>query len=160
MIVRTTAKAANLLRAKPAAGIEPDPNDWYLNVVWLDGRKNALLAHAGTAFPIFVPDIKVADLRPLGSWLRSVITESLADEHLPASALGELGIGEPLIAKTASRQVLGFMAQMALLVDWMTAEKGLVGTDFVVLNRRLRRGLHNYDGAYATPLEFTTGRRR
>lgn len=52
------------------------------------------------------------------------------------------------------------MAQTALLIDWMTAETGLLGADFVDLNRQLRRDLHNYNGTYATPLELITGRRQ
>ena len=75
--------------------------------MWIDGRKNVLLAHAGTAFPIFVADVRVSDLRPLGPGARATIHGSLADEGLPAGTLGSLGIGEPLIAKTANRQLRG-----------------------------------------------------
>ncbi len=159
VILRVTAKAAKLLRASPTAVAEPTSDDWYFNVVWVGGRKCALLAHAGTAFPIFVPDIRVPELRPLGPWLRRQITTALADEGLAGNALGELGIGEPLIAKTANRQLLGFMNETAYQAEWeIAASGGLDRADMVGLNRRLRRDLHNYGGRYATPLEMITRR--
>jgi hypothetical protein len=161
VILRPTAKAANLLRVKPAATVEPGPGDWYLNIVWIDGRKNGLLAHAGTAFPIFVPDIRAGDLRPLGPWLRAAIITALADEDLPRGTLGDLGIGEPMIAKTANRQLLGFMTETAFRAKYEIDDAGGLGqTDFIALNRHLRRDLHNYSGRYATPIELITGRRR
>jgi hypothetical protein len=161
VILRPTAKAARLLRVTPAAGIEPGEHDWYLNVLWIDGRKHALLAHARTAFPILVPDIRVAHLRPLGRWLADTISAALAEEDLPADTLGPLDNDEPTIAKTASRQLLGFMTETAFRADIEISHAGgLPAADIAEVNRHLRHDLHNYDGRYATPLELITGRRR
>src|SRR5207247_415481 len=39
------------------------------NLLWLDRRKCLLLTHAGTLFPVFVADVRAADLRPPGSYI-------------------------------------------------------------------------------------------
>lgn len=161
VILRPTAKAARLLGVTASAGIEPGGDDWYLNILWIDGRKNALLAHARTAFPILVSDVRVAQLRPLGRWLASAITMALAEENLPADTFGVLDDAEPVIAKTASRQLLGFMNETAFRAEVEISHPGgLTATDIAAVNHSLRRDLHNYDGRYATPLELLTGRRR
>lgn len=67
MILRCTAKALQLLRPTRLASPPPaDDADWYLNVLWIERRKCLLLTHSGTLFPVFVPDVHAADLRPLG----------------------------------------------------------------------------------------------
>jgi hypothetical protein len=72
VVLRCTAKMLSLLGARPRdlVTIEPSDQDWYANLLWLDGRKCLLLAHAGTLFSVFVPNIRKADLLPIG---RSVI---------------------------------------------------------------------------------------
>ena len=106
-------------------------------------------------------DIRATDLRPLGPWLRAAITSALADEQLPRTTLGDLGVGEPLIAKTANRQLLGFMNETTFRAEVEISHAGgLSATDIAAMNHTLRRDLHNYNGRYATPLEQVTGRRR
>lgn len=161
VILRPTAKAARVLGIRLTAGVEPGDNDWNLNILRFGARKHALLAHTRTAFPILVPDVRVAQLRPLGAWLAATITAALEDEQLPLNTLGDLDHDEPVIGKTVSRQVRGFMTQAALLTEYVIHDAGgLHNTDFHALNRHLRRDLHNYSGRYATPLELITGRRR
>jgi hypothetical protein len=161
VILRPTAKAARLLAVTPAAGVEPGEDDWYLNILWIDGRKNALLAQARTAFPILVPDVRVAQLRPLGLWLANTITTALAEENLPADTLGPLDAAQLQIGKTANRQLLGFMTETAFRAEVEISHTGgLSTTDIAAVNHNLRRDLHNYNGRYATPLELITGRRR
>lgn len=69
MIVRCTAKARTLLGVRELAEVEPSDDDWYLNLLWFDRRKCLLLAHVGTLFPVFVADVRKADLTPLDLWL-------------------------------------------------------------------------------------------
>ncbi len=59
-VLRCTAKMLTLLGARPRdpVTIEPSDEDWYANLLWLDGRKCLLLAHAGTLFSVFVPNIR------------------------------------------------------------------------------------------------------
>jgi hypothetical protein len=65
-----------------------------------------------------------------------------------------------MVAKTASRQILGFMNEMAMQADYAIAESGsLAVCDIDALNRWLRRDLHNLDGRYVTSLELITGHR-
>ncbi len=60
MVIRCTAKVLKLLGRRPGslAELEPDDDDWYLNLLWFDRRKCLLLMHAGTAFSVFVPDVR------------------------------------------------------------------------------------------------------
>lgn len=69
VIVRCTAKARTLLGVRELAEVEPSDDDWYLNLLWFDRRKCLLLAHVGTLFPVFVADVRKADLTPLDLWL-------------------------------------------------------------------------------------------
>ena len=124
VILRCTAKAAGLLGVAAAADIAADDSDWYMNLIWIEGRKNLLLTHAGTAFPIFVADIRKPDLHPLGEWLTQRIANALAHEHLPADALGPLDPEAVTVAKTISRQVLGYMNDTALAASWQIADAG------------------------------------
>ncbi len=159
MILRCTAKARTLLGARdlvePAAG----GDEWYLNVLWFDRRKCLLLVHADTLFRVFVADVRKADLTPVDTWLAGVVRRELASEGLSEDTLGPL-IGPVLIDKTASRQILGFMNEMAMQADYAIADAGsLAACDIDGLNQWLRRDLHNLDGRYVTSLELITGRR-
>lgn len=150
-----------MLGVSAASGVAAGDNDWYVNLLWIEGRKNLLLAHAGTAFPIFVADVRKADLQPLARWLTQQIADALRDEEIALDALGALDSTSVSIAKTASRRVLGFMNETAVRASWEIADSGgLQRTDIRLLNRNLRRDLHNYQGRYATPLDLITGRRR
>ncbi len=67
MILRCTAKMLKLLGARPGdlVPVKHNDQDWYANLLWLDGRNCLLLAHAGTLFSVFVPE----SMRPI--WYRS-----------------------------------------------------------------------------------------
>ena len=106
-------------------------------------------------------DVRKADLKSVGAWLCTQIAAALDDEGQPVDTLGQLEPDQLTLAKTASRQVLGFMNEMAHHAEWEAYESGGLGAcDIEALNRNLRRDLHNYNGRYATPLELVTGRRR
>lgn len=155
MTLRCTRKALALLNVSLRALADPPPSDddWYMNLLWLDRRKCLLLTHAETLFSVFVPDVRAAALRPLGK-----IEPALAAEGLPADCLGRLDPDAIQLAKTASRNVLGFMNEMAFYLEYAVADAGgLSHSDANALNAHLRRRLHNRNG-YGTPLEFV-GRR-
>lgn len=156
MTLRCTRKTLALLgaRAGTLANAAPSDDDWYMNLLWLDRRKCLLLTHAGTLFPVFVADVRAADLRPLGLYVVGIIETELASEGLPPDSLGRLDPDAVQVAKTASRSVLGFMNEMAFYLDYAVADAGgLSRSDSQILNRHLRRRLHSRDG-YATPLEL------
>ncbi|WP_375479684.1 DUF6933 domain-containing protein [uncultured Jatrophihabitans sp.] len=158
MIVRRTAKARSLLGARQLVEPEHSPDDWYLNLLWFDRRKCLLLAHIGTLFPVFVADARKADLTPLDRWLANVVRRELNAENLPADVLGELA-PPVVVAKTASRQMLGFMNEMAWFAECAIADAGGLGRcDIAELNCEQRRMLHNRDGRYATPLDLVRER--
>jgi hypothetical protein len=88
---------------------EPDSEDWYANLLWLDRRKCLLLTHAGTLFSIFEPDVRVADLRDTGHLVARLISREIAAEALPAATFGSLDHLDVIVARTADRSVLGCM---------------------------------------------------
>lgn len=111
MVLRCTAKLLNLLGARDKDLVAPPASDadWYANLLWVDRRKCLLLAHAGTLFSIFVADVRKADLLPLGSLATGLIQQELRAEGLPLDAFGEMDLSSGELAKTASRNVLGYM---------------------------------------------------
>ena len=70
--------------------LESSDHDWYANMLWLDGRKCLLLAHAGTPFSVFVADIRKSDLMPLGPFVVRFIHNELEAESFPLDRLGAL----------------------------------------------------------------------
>lgn len=160
MTLRCTKKALALLKvsARELADPPPSDDDWYMNLLWLDRRKCLLLTHAGTLFPVFIGDVRAADLRPLGDVVVAKIEAALASEGLPSYCLGRLDPDAVRVAKTASRSVLGFMNEMALYLEYVVSEAGgLTSCDSCELGRDLRRRLYSRDG-YATPLELVARR--
>jgi len=161
MLLRCTAKVLTLLRIRHLATKPAGPHDWYANLLWLDGRKCLLLTHAGTLFSLFADDVHTAELRPLGPCLTATIGRHLNAERLPPDALGTLDPNQVTLAKTASRHVLGVLNDMALHAEVaVDSADGLAACDLDQLNHSLRRGLHQRDGQYVTPLDLLAERLR
>ena len=161
MTLRCTKKLLDLLgiRRSDLTDIDPGEDDWYANLLWVERRKCLLLVHAGTLFPVFVADVRKPELVPLGGWLVRVVESALLEEGLPVDTLGDLNAGEVRVAKTASRQVLGVMNELAFEAGWhIDHAGGLSYTDLDELNQRLRRSLHTKDGDYQVPLELVLAR--
>ncbi|WP_293022031.1 hypothetical protein [Mycolicibacterium sp.] len=82
-MLRCTAKVLALLGvSEPAIG-EACARDWYAHLVWM-------VTHAGTLFPVFMPNVTAAGLRPIGPPVVSAIQAALQAEGLPADTLGNL----------------------------------------------------------------------
>ena len=161
MILRCTAKMLSLLGIRAAALVDsaPSDDDWYVNVLWIDRRKCLLLTHAGTLFPVFVADVRKADLQPIGPYVVSLVEEHLRSEGLAADALGTLDPEDVHLAKTANRSILGVMNDAAVHARYrVEAMGGIDRSDTVFLNRSLRRALHNRGGEYVTPLDLVAQR--
>ena len=164
VVLRCTAKMLTLLRAHPRdlVTIEPSDEDWYANLLWLDRRKCLLLAHAGTLFSVFVPNIRKADLMPIGPSLVPLIHEELEAESVPRDRLGALDSRTIALAKTESRTVLGYMNEMARFCEYAVDDAGgLARSDARELNRELRRELHlsRRPPGYFVPIELAGGSR-
>ena len=159
MLVRCTSRLLTLLgRGVDVVDEPPGDDDWYANLLWIDRRKCLLLTHAGTLFPVFVADVRKGDLLPLGALVAERAAAALADEQLPDDVLGQLDPGAARIARTANRQILGFMNESALACRYAIDQAGgLDHTDVDALNRFLRRQLHNRDG-YRQPLDLVLER--
>ncbi len=146
MILRCTAKLAALVgRPSPeAASRAPNGDDWYANLVWIDGRKCLLVTHAGTLFSVFAPDVRAAQLRPLGRFVVPMIVAELALEGLGADSLGALDPDGAVIAKTTDRSVLGCMNDLAFLCERAAAyDGGLVKLDLASLHHFLHRNFNS-----------------
>lgn len=115
--LRCTAKVLKLLGLQQAEVVDAPPSgdDWYVNLVWIERRKCLLLTHAETLFPVFVADVRKADLVPIRPFVAHVAGEHLASEQFAGHALGRLDARELTVAKTASRSVLGTMNDAARL---------------------------------------------
>ena len=112
VILRCTTRLLDLLRADESTLVDADPSDedWYANLLWIDRRKCLLLTHAGTLFPVFIADVRARELKTIGSFVIGHIDAALADEGFARDALGVLDPASVRLARTASRQVLGFMS--------------------------------------------------
>lgn len=144
MILRCTAKLQALVgRPDPAADLPPaDEDDWYGNLLWIDGRKCLLITHAATLFSIFAPDVRAGQLRPIGPFVVPLIKEQLAAEGLPTDVLGIPADDNVQIAKTADRVVLGCMNDQAFLCERVIhLAGGLTRLDLAELHRALQRNI-------------------
>ena len=159
MVLRCTRRLLDLLGGRAVTCIDlPASDEDCANLLWFDRWKCLLLAHAGTLFPIFVADIRVADLRPVGPYLVDAVEAELRSEHLPADTFGRLDPDGVLVARTASRSTLGFMNEMAFLLRYQVAAAGGLGNcDTRELNHRLCRTLHNH-GGYVYPIDLVARR--
>jgi hypothetical protein len=140
---------------------KPIDQDWYANLIWLDRRKCLLLANAGTLFSVFVPDIRKADLVPLGASITTFIWKELESEGLSSDRLGGLD-STIVLARTESRSILGYMNEMARFCEYAVEDwGGLDRTDPRQLNRELRRELHltRKSPGYLVPIELAGGSR-
>ncbi|MGQ0844895.1 MAG: plasmid pRiA4b ORF-3 family protein [Sporichthyaceae bacterium] len=156
MVLRCTGKLLKVLKPPKNSLVEtpPSPEDWYANVLYVQGRKCLLATHAGTLFSIFLPDVRAAGLRPIGGLLVPAVEAALLAEDLPADGLGALDPAAVRLAKTADRGVLGAMNHLAEYCDWVVAHHGgLARLELSELHRLLHRnplGSRNY--AYAVDL--------
>ena len=162
-MLRCTARTLKLLGRAPRdlVTVEPSDQDWYANLIWVDGRKCLLLAHAGTLFSVFVPDVRKADLLSIGPSILSFIRKELEAEDLPMDRFDGLDL-EIALARTESRSILGYMNEMARFCDYAVLTAGGLGRiDARKLNRDLRRELHltRKPPGYFVPIELAGGSR-
>ena len=162
VVLRCTAKLLTLLGARPRGlvTIEPTDLDWCANLLWLNGRKSLLLAHADTLFSVLVPDIRKADLVPIGPSVVGFIHKELEAEGFALGRLGALDSRYVAVAKTESRTILGYMNEMARFCEYAVEHAGgLARCDALELNRKLRRELHlsRRPPGYFVPIELAGG---
>lgn len=155
LVLRCTGKLLDVLKTARKNIVEapPAPEDWYANLLWIDGRKCVLFTHAGTLFSVFLPDVRAADLRPIGDAFLPVLRDELLREGLPVDTFGPLeGTGIQL-ARTADRSVLGSMNDLADLCHWTIGESGgLSQLDPARLHHQMHRHLSGVRGADAMDL--------
>ncbi len=134
-------------------------DDWYANAFVVERRKCLLLVHADTLLSVLDTDVRVAQLDDLGLYVATLVVDALASEGLAGTTLGPVDPSGVLVARTASRSVLGHMNEMTVEAQHLIAQEGgLRHTDLDGVNRRLRRGLHRRGGDYVVPLELAAAR--
>ena len=137
VILRCTRRLLDVLEpgrlTSPAP--QPDPEDFYANLVWIERRECLLLTHAATLFPVFVPDVRAPELRATKHLVTRLITGALVAEDLPVDSFGDLLREELVVARTADRRVLGCMNDLAFLCGETAARSdGLRHLDVAALN--------------------------
>ncbi|MEO6857465.1 MAG: hypothetical protein ABI323_02615 [Solirubrobacteraceae bacterium] len=139
-VVRCTAKLLKLLGDAPLTGSEPADDDWYANLLWIDGRKCLLMTQAATLFSLFEPEITKASVNPVGPLAAELVERELAAENLPPDTFGHLGASEVAVGRTSSRSVVGTMTEMGYQIEAAVHQSGsLRNVDLAQLNRSLRR---------------------
>lgn len=85
MILRCTKKVRDLLGKKPDPldDLSEAESEWYVNLIWIDKRKNLLIVEAETLFAIFVADVRKADISPFEVFITVRIGSELLSEGLP-----------------------------------------------------------------------------
>jgi hypothetical protein len=142
VLLRCTTRLLELLGDPMTEERPASPDDWYANLFWVQRRKCLLVTHAETLFSVFAPAVRVADLRPLDAFVAPLIARQLAAEGFSAAALGPLDRGGVGIAKTADRQVLGCMNDIARACQHAAADAGgLARLDLTGLHYRLQRNI-------------------
>jgi hypothetical protein len=145
VLLRCTTKLLEMLGRRPGdlVAAEPGADDWYGDLFWIERRKCLLLMHSGTMLAVFIPDVRKADLVPLGAAIVGHIEDGLADEGLPRATLGVLDPTSVSLAKTASRSLLGCMREDRHFLQRAVAiGGGLARCDVRHINHQLRRTLH------------------
>ena len=160
MLLRCTSRLLQTIggKTKPALNIAApaSSNDFYANLIWIEGRKCLLVTHAGTLFSIFTPDVRADDLRPLGRFVVPLIKDALNSEGLPSDTFGRLLEDDVELAKTADRSVLGCMNEMAWSSELVIMDAGNIRLlDVAQLNHELRRLIFGPLGS-AHPIELAT----
>ena len=155
MILRCTGKLLKVLKPKGSLlEAPPSPEDWYANILYVQGRKCLLVTHAGTLFSVFIPDVRAAGLRPIGATIVPAVQSALVAESLPEEAFGALEPGAVRLAKTADRSVLASMNKLADYCEWVVARHGgLAHVELSELHRLLHRNpLGSREYAFAIDL--------
>lgn len=98
-------------------------------------------------------------MQPFERRVVPLVEAALREEELPPGVLGPFQPAETRLARTASRQLLGVMNQMALECGWLLNQAGgLRGVDVGDLDHGLRLRLYRKGGDYREPLELVLAR--
>ena len=108
-----------------------------------------------------IADVRKAALTPVGDAVVGLVHHELVEEGLPLDTFGELKPVSVILAKTASRVVLGYMNEMAKYCeDVVNGDGGLDRCDVRSLNRGLRLELHlsRQPPGYIVPIDVVHAR--
>lgn len=139
-----TLPGLHLIKPAGLADAPGGDDDWYGNLLRIDGRKCLLRA---------------AGLRATGQFVTGLIEREIQREELPSETFGDLNPATVAVAKTASRTVLGCMNDQAFAVEHsVSLDGGLAHADTADLNQWLRRRILGPLGS-TYPIELARERR-
>ena len=125
VVLRATAKVMKSLRPTETAVVESDTalGDWYVNRMVIDRRPLLLLVSSKSLLPIVEP---ARDVRGLPARLASIVAARLDGMAVPRDWVrAEVDAMVPtLVAKTASRSVLGVMVDFAKVAPYYQRAEG------------------------------------
>ncbi|MHB8572608.1 MAG: DUF6933 domain-containing protein [Candidatus Dormibacteria bacterium] len=141
MRIRCTQKVLKLMGVPIAAVSQPpgEPDDWYMNLLWIGRRKHLLVTHAATLFSVFVPEVRKSDLVDLGAFVIPKIRDAIADEGFDPACLGVPGDTEVELARTVDRSVLGCMNDHAFSIPLMLERSPVMFTCARDINQEMNR---------------------
>jgi hypothetical protein len=115
-------------------------DDWYANLIAVDGHHCLLTTHAATLFSIFVPGVTSTQLRALGDTVIAAVRTELLRERLPSDTFGVLDPRAVRIARTVDRGVLGSMHDLAFLCRWALRDRHVfTELDLADLHHQMQR---------------------
>lgn len=158
MILRATARLVKALGPVGVLTAEPRDDDWYGNLVFIERRKCVVLAHVGTLFAVFVADVRVEELRPIGPFAATHVETALRVERLPLDTFGPLDPDGVQVARTASRSIVASLNDIVAQARHHIAyEGGLRRADLSAINHSLCT-VPNGSRGFRTPLELVAER--
>lgn len=123
VVLRATAKVIKSLRPTETAVGESDTalGDWYVNRIVIDRRPLLLLVSSKSLLPIVEP---ARDVRGLPERLADIVEARMSRMAVASEwARAEVAVMAPtLVAKTASRSVLGIMVDFAKVAPYYHRE--------------------------------------
>lgn len=110
-ILRCTARLLTRLNVKPEASPEPPSTrlgDWYAHLIFTRPAQLVLCVSERTLLPVLIPARDIGSFVPR---LREAVADVLRGLNVPDEAIleEEEAMADAIVAKTASRQIVGSM---------------------------------------------------
>ena len=115
---------------------------WYVNLLWVRGKKCLQFMHEPTAFSFLMTSVARKDIRDIGSLFEAGAVAVLADEGIDPRFLFALrrDCRNSQVATTKNRRVLGSMNEQAFVSGlWLAERVAGSPTEMVELARYLNR---------------------
>ena len=156
-IVRPTQKLFNTSRIPPVKGpeSEPDIQEWYADIVstTFKGKLAVLYVHALSKVSVLVKGKTLQQTNKLFSERLELLLIRLTIEHEQRERL--VPINEPVLWKTASRSILGYMNDYKYQLDyWFSRYNNYEEINLNELEDKLANTVIKVGKEYKSPVEL------